>query len=347
MNNPDLFYSFSIPKGECRLLVDWDDVQFPKNYVWRSRAYRLSNDGKRVILDGDTILPVPEKKRKKKDTRFELELWTWNDEISSLQQREGNYRSSNVRLAYNLDTKICCRVTSQNMEKLILPEGNKYDYAFALDKTPYRRFSDWKNDINADIYLIDLNTGKTILFERNSYTEPEWSPNGKYALWYNALEKVWYKIDPRTCQRVDLSKEIGYPVHNELHDLPKPAEAYGIAGWSKDGNRVVLYDRYDMWVIDLTGEKPVYSLTDGYGRATNRQFRWLKDDYGDKIIDFENGFLMTSVNLENRDEGIYHFQSNGKLKKLMEGPYSVTVNQKSENQKYCRVTRQGKTEFRD
>lgn len=87
----------------------WDDVQFPKNYVWRSRAYRLSNDGKRVILDGDTILPVPEKKREKKDTRFELELWTWNDEISSLQQREGNYRSSNVRLAYNLDTKICCR----------------------------------------------------------------------------------------------------------------------------------------------------------------------------------------------------------------------------------------------
>ena len=347
MNNPDLFYSFSIPKGECRLLVDWDDVQFPKNYVWRSRAYRLSNDGKRVILDGDTILPVPEKKREKKDTRFELELWTWNDEISSLQQREGNYRSSNVRLAYNLDTKICCRVTSQNMEKLILPEGNKYDYAFALDKTPYRRFSDWKNDINADIYLIDLNTGKTILFERNSYTEPEWSPNGKYALWYNALEKVWYKIDPRTCQRVDLSKEIGYPVHNELHDLPKPAEAYGIAGWSKDGNRVVLYDRYDMWVIDLAGEKPVYSLTGGYGRATNRQFRWLKDDYGDKIIDFENGFLMTSVNLENRDEGIYHFQSNGKLKKLMEGPYSVTVNQKSENQKYCIFTRQGYTEFRD
>ena len=78
-----------------------------------------------------------------------------------------------------------------------MPDGNKYDYAFALDKTPYRRFSDWKNDINADIYLINLNTGKTILFERNSYTEPEWSPNGKYALWYNALEKVWYKIDQR------------------------------------------------------------------------------------------------------------------------------------------------------
>lgn len=75
----------------------------------------------------------------------------------------------------------------------------------------------------------------------------------------------------------------------------------------KDGDRVVLYDRYDMWVIDLTGEKTIYSLTDGYGRTTNRQFRWLKDDYGDKIIDFENGFLMTSVNLENRDEGILSF----------------------------------------
>ena len=346
-DKPNLFYSFSLPKGEYQLLVNWDEVQFPANYVWRSRAYRLSNDGKRVILDADTIVPVPEKKRKKKDTRFELELWTWNDEVSSLQQREGNYRASNVRFAYNLDTKTCCRVTNQNMEKLILPEGNSYDYAFALDRTPYKRFADWKNDINADVYLINLNTGKTTLFEQNAYTEPEWSPNGKYALWYSALEKVWYKIDPITCERVNISKEIGYPVHNELHDLPKPAEAYGIAGWSKDGNRVVLYDRYDMWVIDLTGNKPTYALTEGYGRTTHRQFRWLKDDYGDRIIDLENGFLMTSVNLENRDGGIYRFLPNGKLKKLMEGPYSVMVNQKSENQKYCIFTRQSYTEFRD
>ena len=56
---------------------------------------------------------------------------------------------------------------------------------------------------------------------------------------------------------------------------------------------------------------------------------------------------MTSVNLENRDEGIYRFQANGKLKKLMEGPYSVTVNQKSVDQKYCIFTRQSYTEFRD
>jgi len=345
--NPNLLYSFSLPEGECRFLVDWEQVQFPENYTWRGRAYRLSDNEKRIVLDVDTVYREPAKKQGKKDTRFELELWTWDDEVSSLQQRSGNYRTSNVKFVYNLDTKTCYRVTNQKMEKLILPESNQYDYAFTLDRTPYKRFADWKSDINADIYLVNLNTGETVLFEQNAYEEPVWSPNGKYALWYDALGKVWYKIDPATRERVNISGGIGYPVYNEWHDLPKPADAYGIAGWTKDGNQVVLYDRYDMWVVDLTGQKKVYSLTNGYGRATNRQFRRLKNDYDDKIIDLKNGFLMTSVNLDNRDEGIYRFLPNGKIKKLIEGAYSISINQRSDDEKYCIFSRQSYTESRD
>lgn len=345
--NPNLLYSFSLPEGECRFLVDWDQVQFPENYTWRGRAYRLSANGNRIILDVDTVYRELAKKQGKKDTRFELELWTWDDEVSSLQQRSGNYRASNVKFAYNLDTKTCCRVMNQKMEKLILPENNRGDYAFTLDRTPYKRFADWKNDINADIYLVNLNTGEAVLFERNAYEEPVWSPNGKYALWYDALEKAWYKINPATRERVNISREIGYPVYNEWHDLPKPAEPYGIAGWTEDGNQVVLYDRYDMWVVDLTGQRKVYSLTNGYGRATSRQFRRLKNDYDDKMLDLKNDFLMTSVNLDNRDEGIYRFSPGRKMKKLVEGAYSISINQRSANGKYCIFSRQSYTESRD
>ncbi len=347
MKNPNLLYSFSLPKGECQLLVDWERVDFPQNYMWRGRAYRLSNGGKRIILDVDTLEPKVKKEKGKKDTSFNLELWTWNDEVSSLQQREGYYRPNNVKFAYNVDTKECCQVTNSKMEKLIVPSGDKYDYAFALDESPYKRFADWKSDINADIYLINLNTGKAVLFEKNAFEEPVWSPNGKYAVWYNALEKAWYKINPVTGERTNISQAIGYPVHNELHDQPKPADAYGIAGWSKDGNVVVLYDRYDLWEIDLTGERPVCSLTRGYGRATNRQFRLLQDDYEDEIIDLNKSFLMTSVNLENRDEGVYRFLAGGKLKQLIEGPFSISILQRSENQKACIFYKQSYTEFRD
>ncbi|MFR5656780.1 MAG: hypothetical protein ACLUDU_01720 [Butyricimonas faecihominis] len=45
--------------------MDWDDVHLKTMF---DRAYRLSNNGKRV--DADTILPVPEKNGKER-YRFE------------------------------------------------------------------------------------------------------------------------------------------------------------------------------------------------------------------------------------------------------------------------------------
>ena len=76
---------------------------------------------------------------------------------------------------------------------------------------------------------------------------------------YRADQKTWYCLDCLTGMTVDISSCIGFPVYDEIHDLPSSAPSYGIAGWSEDGTRVGIYDRYDIWVIDLNNPQKIFT----------------------------------------------------------------------------------------
>lgn len=106
---------------------------------------------------------------------------------------------------------------------------------------------------------------------------------------------------------------------------------------------MILYDRYDLWVVDLTGKTKTNCLTKGYGRETQRTFRWLKRDYDEKIIDLKKDLLLEFTKVDNGDQGIYRFTPESKFVRLIEGPFAVNVYQLSKMEKIVsgrnRVTR--------
>jgi len=207
--------------------------------------------------------------------------------------------------------------------------------------------TDWRDGDAADYYLVSLETGDRKLVFPDLCERPVWSPNGKYVLFYHGKKKAWYKLEPVSGELTDISAAIGFPVYNEEHDLPKPANSYGIAGWMAEGNEVVLYDKYDMWVIDLTGRKKAYSLTNGWGRENKTVLRILKSDYDSKKIDTKQNILLETVNTESLDQGVYELSPSRKLRKLIEGPYALNFNALSSDRKYCMFIRQSYSEFRD
>ena len=233
------------------------------------------------------------------------------------------------------------------MNNIYSPTCDEYNYVIVADETPYRKLTDWRDGDAADYYLVHLETGERKLVFPDLRDRPVWSPNGKYALFYHGKKKAWYKLNPVTGELTDISAAIGFPVYNEEHDLPKPANSYGIAGWMAGGDEVVLYDKYDMWVIDLTGRKTPYSLTNGWGRENNTVLRILKSDYDSKRIDPKRNMLLETVNTETLDQGVYEWSPSRKLRKLMEGPYALSFRALSQDRKYCVFIRQSYSEFRD
>ena len=133
-----------------------------------------------------------------------------------------------------------------------------------------------------------------------------------------------------------------------IWDTPEElAPAYGIAGWTADGNNVLIYDAYDWWKIDLTGERQPECITKGYGRKNQRSIRKMTSNIDKEVFNPDETIIVSVWDENTMDEGIYSLDMKGRLKKLAEGPYIYSIHRFSDNQKYCIWNRQNVSEFRD
>jgi len=101
---------------------------------------------------------------------------------------------------------------------------------------------------------------------------------GKYILWYETGDSNWYAHDIAEDRLISLTSELPVDFYEETFDKPTDPYPYGFAGWSGDDRYVFIYDRYDIWKIDLTGKYTPLNLTNGFGRKTQTQFRYRKID---------------------------------------------------------------------
>ena len=206
---------------------------------------------------------------------------------------------------------------------------------------------EWLDRLPFDIYSVNVHTGAKRLIGRSYRTAPKWSVNGKWAVMYDPIAQVWNKFDGATGKVVNISDAIGYPMFVESYDKPAPAPAYGIAGWTADGNNVFLYDAYDWWKIDLTGERQPECLTKGYGRKHGKSIRKMTSNIDKDVFQKDEKVIVSLWDKDTMDEGVYQLDMKGRLRKLMEGNYVYTIHRFSDNHEYCVWNRQNVSEFRD
>jgi dipeptidyl aminopeptidase/acylaminoacyl peptidase len=80
-----------------------------------------------------------------------------------------------------------------------------------------------------------------------------------------------------------------------------------LAGWTKDGQYVLIYDRYDIWQLRPDGSTAV-DLTQGQGRKNHLQFRLVRFDRGDpssRWIDPAKPLVLRTEDEETRATGFY------------------------------------------
>lgn len=328
----NLLYAFRLSPFSCEKIVDLNDVQdLPAGVKIARKAYPLINDGRDIMLELEPLDFRPAPPMPKLDLGFELELWTWNEATSRGRQRmkRGGFNLMDYpRYVYHVDTKTHTLLPTKGMENLVFPQASTYDYIFAYTTEPYLTEFDWRHDLNADYYLISLRTGETRKVLENTRFAPNWSPNGKYAVWYNEAEKGWFQINLSDGTLTNISSSIPYPVFDELHDMPKAPDPYGLAGWLNNGESVVLYDRYDMWVVSLTGTHETYSLTKEYGRKHEVQLRLT--DNGSPQGGFLSGF-----NERTKATALYFLEKNGTVTCRIDGDYTFHLNGISSDGKVC------------
>jgi dipeptidyl aminopeptidase/acylaminoacyl peptidase len=73
-----------------------------------------------------------------------------------------------------------------------------------------------------------------------------------------------------------------------------------------------LYDRYDLWAVDLSGKRAAHCLTGGYGRKHKVVLRLLGADYGG-LLNLNASILLRSFNEHTKSKGVYKLESSGDM----------------------------------
>ncbi|MEM7784554.1 MAG: prolyl oligopeptidase family serine peptidase, partial [Planctomycetota bacterium] len=280
----------------------------------------FSKDNRRLYFD---TAPVPEsvikerteaKKgsekeevaKKKEKPKAKLDLWHWQDpylQPQQLLQAESEKRRS-YRAVYNIRAEKLIQLANQKIPSVSIDYRSESNVAVAISNMKYRKMLSWDVPGFQDTYLINLDTGEPDLLIDKSKASGRLSPSGKYVTWFDAEQRKWFAISTSTDREpVEISKGIPYPLQNELHDTPSLPRAYGSAGWLKDDVGFLVYDRFDIWKLDPTGELAPICITNNEGRENKITYRYLRLDREQRALDPENEIYLSAFDTETKASG--------------------------------------------
>jgi dipeptidyl aminopeptidase/acylaminoacyl peptidase len=242
------------------------------------------------------------------DEKVSVDLWSWKDDyIQPMQKvRAEVERTRSYRAAYDISTKKLVQLADLTMPEALPSDDGRY--ALGLDDRPYRREQEY-DERYEDVYITDTATGARKLVLKKNAGRLTWSPDSKYAVFYNG--KDWLTLSASDGTIVNLTAKRGVSFGREDYDSPSNPTSYGLGGWTNDGHYLLIYDRFDVWRISPDGASAA-KLTEG--RKDHLAFRLVRFTYGDpedKWINSSKPLLLRAEDDETHASGFYRATIDG------------------------------------
>lgn len=318
---------------------------FPDNTVIsRNRDIYWTNNGNMVLMG---IREQEPKLQLDKDSVANVDVFHWKDDrIQTVQERQA---SRDLRFTYvasfTPDNSTFISITDDEMRELEFSKHNRY--LIGRDETPY------VDDINwgvspADLYRVNLENGKRTLFAKNVKRSNGYSPDGRYYLYQKITEQdtVLYVYDLEQNTNTNLSENAPVKFINTDHIYPHESPTFGLAGWTKDGEHVIMNHKYDLWMLKLDGSKAV-NITQGKGEQENIIFRHEMLDEEDEYIDTNDKLLLSAFGEWTKKDGFYELSIGNTPKPLIYEDVSFGNLDKARDTNRIILTRQTFVDFPD
>lgn len=283
--------------------------------------------GLRFTRDGQYILFSLKKKQEKPKLKLNVaKVDVWNYRDTFLQATQLHQSNEKVYQAVISPDENQVKTLAQSYEILKSINGN---FSVIGRDVAGDRF--WLENYEKDTnWLVSLKNG--FKMQLRTRTNNFWfSPRGKYFVYFDAEQQCnYFSYDLQTGREVNISKlvpawRLGYEDEYKP-SIKKPQFIVGIAGWLEDDAGILVYDKYDIWLLDLTGKMPPINITNGYGRKHHIKFR-IADEKWPMIVHPDSTVLLTAFNTVNKQNGFYQkvIRSSGGPKLLYMGPYVLSL----------------------
>lgn len=275
-------------------------LAFPVN----STNMVLSDDGQRVYLTAKSIA----KKVEKSDPKA-VQVWNTADlHLPAYREKYGD-PGSGYAVEWTIATNhiefagdTVQTVYHVNMQKR---------FSVLSDLSKYRDETKFSPD--RDYYIQNLATGKKeLLAQKLSMQETNlvFSADGNTICYFK--DGHWHAYSTETKKHICISRDAAVSFADEDNDRPEAPRTYGSAGWTKDGNLFLFYDKFDLWAYHHKIQK-LERLT--RGREADLSFRvakfsreldggsWLVKHGG--IVDLEKGIVLEALAEDHSRSGFF------------------------------------------
>ncbi len=190
-----------------------------------------------------------------------LDIWHWKDaELQSEQMlRIAQARRATFASVFHVGSKKFVRLADDTIPTVSVTADDQL--AIGADANPYELDFSEGQPSRADYYAINTATGARTLLAKRLFRTFGPSPDSQWFLYLEAGHVIAHNLVTGKKVTVDAATK---SFLNTDDDHAAEKSIWGLAGWSKDGKAVLLYDKYDVWSLPLDGTKGTM-LTAGAG----------------------------------------------------------------------------------
>jgi hypothetical protein len=250
-------------KGDAKssLLDAENSKSLPANWlVSENYTPVFAKNGSRLFF-GSAPTPLVQDTTLLTEEIVAVEVWGGNDPLIYPQQNKqlDAEKKRTYLAAFDLTQKKFIPLGSPEIPGIELGEEGNALVALGETNVPYRKMITWDASAFNDAYLIGLDGQKKKIAEKVK-GQFSLSPKASYVTWFSATDTAWfsYAVAGGNTTRLTNPKVNWADEENDVPDYPS---AYGSAGWTKNDEALMIYDRYDIWLLDPQKKKAPVNLT--------------------------------------------------------------------------------------
>ncbi len=304
----------------------------------------FSEDGRRLFFNTAPRLQE-DADQEDDEPKAKLDLWHWQDPQLQPQQliRAEQERKRSYRAVYDLKSKKITQLATKEIPEVSIDPRSQANVAVGTSQEKYRKMMSWDLPGYQDTYLVDLNTGLAQPVIEKGRTGGRLSPDGKFVFWWDTGKRAWFASAVNQAGKensaIQISEGVKHELYNVLHDTPSDPRPYGIAGWLKNDQAVLVYDRYDIWQLDPTGKKRPVCLTQGAGRDNAQRYRYVQLDPRQRSIDSKQPMILSMFNEKTKASGYGQWSPGQELTQLLALDENVSGLKKAKDSDAVLLTR--------
>ncbi|MBK9257365.1 MAG: S9 family peptidase [Saprospiraceae bacterium] len=308
-------------------IADNNGAFLPADWLMnKNKKPEFSENGRRLFF-GISPKPLEKDTSLLDDEIVNVEVWHHNDpKIHTQQETLMELELKRTYKAYiDLADSTFMAVENEHFNQSMISLKGDGRYALLLSDTAYQKQKTWDITTIKDIFLKDLSSGRDKIIATGQAGSPQFSPGGQYVFWYDQKDTLWKAYHIANEKLIELTPTSLGTFYDELNDVPAAPDSYGFAGWTEGDEQIIIYDRYDLWMVNPQSPDVARKVTDG--RKDKMRHRYIKLNKKEDFISRDTLALLRAFNEIDKSEAYVSLDLRfGEMIQLYGGPFSLSLN---------------------